>query len=84
MTDELIKIESGIPVPPGKGGRNGRGEWVDLMLRMQIGDSAVIPYVKLSSVYGACRGLGYKIRVQVQYDDYPNVDGRPLRIWRIK
>ena len=40
------KIESGIPIPlPNwRGGKRGSGRWVELIAKMNIGDSTVLPY----------------------------------------
>ena len=82
MNDEEIKIEKGIPVPLDRRRWNGHGKWTDLLLRMDVGDSALIPYFKLSSVYVASKGLGYKVRCQAQ--DWPDHGDRQVRIWRVK
>ena len=82
MDHEEFKIEKGIPIPPPTRKWHGRAKWMELLTRMEIGDSVVIPYVKLSSMYGACKMLRYKIRVQAQ--ERRDDEDRMVRIWRLE
>jgi hypothetical protein len=79
-----IKIEKGIPMPESNKRRwNTRDEWESLLLSMEIGDSAVIPYIKLSYVYAVCRGVGVRLRVQAQ-EWKDGEEFRMIRIWRLE
>ena len=66
MNANEIKIEKGIPVPPAKLPGNHLGCWVEVIRRMEIGDSIVVPAPAMSSIYPACKRNGWKIRTRTQ------------------
>jgi hypothetical protein len=78
-----IKIEKGIPTPrKNPGNRWGRGGSMASALRtMDIGDSFLVPYHKLSNIYQLCKRNGWKVKVQVQEKDIGKL--RAVRVWKI-
>ena len=77
-----IKIEKGIPVPPGKTTGNRYGCWVEVIRRMEIGDSIVVPAPAMGAIYPSCKRNGWKIRTRTQ----PFQKGEKLasvRVWLV-
>ena len=66
MNTNEIKIEKGIPLPPAKMPGNRFGCWVDVIRRMEIGDSILVPATAMSAIYPSCKRNGWKIRTQGQ------------------
>ena len=66
MNANEIKIEKGIPVPPAKLPGNRYGCWVDVIRRMEIGDSIVVPAPAMASIYPSSKRNGWKIRTRTQ------------------
>jgi hypothetical protein len=77
MNTNEIKIEKGIPLPPRLVCRQRGGKWVDLLRRMEIGDSIVLTIPEYSSFHINSRRLGWKVRSQKQPDGIHN------RVWLV-
>jgi hypothetical protein len=75
MNTNEIKIEKGIPFPTRLGCKHRGGKWVDLLRRMEIGDSVLLPIVVISSVNSLSKRIGMKMRYQKQ------PDGITMRCW---
>ena len=66
MNTNEIKIEKGIPVPPAKTVGNRFGCWVEVIRRMEIGDSILVPATAMTAIYPSCKRNGWKIRTRTQ------------------
>ncbi|HOA61602.1 MAG TPA: hypothetical protein PKK57_09610 [Verrucomicrobiota bacterium] len=82
MNTDEIKIEKGVPLPPAKAPGNRYGCWVDVIRRMEIGDSIVVPAPAMSSIYPSCKRNGWKIRTQSQPFQRGDKIAR-LRVWLV-
>ena len=77
MNTNEIKIEKGIPFPTRLVCRHRGGKWVDLLRRMEIGDSVLIPIGVVSSINSISKKIGMKLRYQKQPDGIHN------RVWLV-
>jgi len=75
MNGSNIVIEKGIPLPTRLICRERGGKWVDLLRRMEIGDSFLVPMVAVSSINSVSKRIGMKLRYQKQ------PDGINMRCW---
>lgn len=70
-----VWIEKAVPVP-GEGERGGRTGATDILRRLEVGDSVVIPGLMVASWRQLARRLGMRVRVR-------SVGGGEARFWRI-
>jgi len=75
MNGMNIVVEKGIPLPTRLVCRERGGKWVDLLRRMEIGDSVVLSLPDYTSVHSVGRRLGFKVVSQKQPDGFTN------RVW---
>ena len=78
MNTNEIKIEKNIPLPSRLVCRERGGRWVDLLRRMEIGDSIVLTIPEYSRFHINCRRLGWKVVCQKQPDEIHN------RVWLVE
>lgn len=69
-------IESGIPIPPAVGGRNGY--WRPLLASMAIGDSFVAPRKRLNHIWRVAKRVSPKPRLLTR-----KISETHVRVWRI-
>ncbi len=82
MSTNEITIEKGIPLPPTKPVGNRFGWWVNIIRRMEVGDSIVVPANRLPSIYQTCKRNGWKIQTQKQ-PLKPGQKIASLRLWLV-
>ena len=73
QTGDVIKIEKGIPIPE----RTGRGRWVDILNKMEPGDSFLATEKEATAFQKAARKAGYRAVIEVK--DKGAV--KPVRVW---
>lgn len=81
---DQIKIETNVPVPPG---RTGKQKWLKVLLRMKLGNSIVVPREHLKAIRQAASDTRTYQRKTVETDRVwvraVDLKNGSVRVWRI-